>query len=87
MTLTGSEDVSIVIGLESCSAFPNGCSPVDMTEIMGTLLYVGPYNPQLDESQPWKEPYQNFSVLVPSTFTLGPASLNVAHFVLVGVSK
>ena len=83
-TLTGSQDVSIAIGLQTCSQFEDGCAPLPITEIMGDILYAGPYSPQLHET--YKAPYQNFSVLVPESFPTGLASLSVAHFVLVGVS-
>lgn len=82
--MTGSEDVAIAIGLEYCSRFPEGCASVPITEIMGDILYSGPYDPEYHED--YKPQYQNFSILVPETFPTGLASLSVAHFVLVGVS-
>ncbi|KIL61388.1 hypothetical protein M378DRAFT_167036, partial [Amanita muscaria Koide BX008] len=75
-TLTGSQEVAVVIGLESCTS--QSCpSPVD---VMGDILYNGPYNPQFQQLQP----YQNFSVAIPASWTKGAAQLNVAHFTLIG---
>lgn len=76
--------MAIAIGLVSCSEFPNGCASVDVTEVLGDVLYAGPYSPQRHEAV--KPPYQNFSLYIPESFTAGEASLAVAHFVLTGVS-
>lgn len=76
--------MAIAIGLLSCGQSEDGCSSVDVTQDLGDVLYTGPYNPQRHETS--KPPYQNFSLFIPETFTVGSASLNVAHFVLVGVS-
>ncbi|KAF8552459.1 hypothetical protein OG21DRAFT_1511485 [Imleria badia] len=77
-TLTGSEEVAVVIGLQSCPNSPCA-SPLS---IMGTILYNGPFNPQYHE--PYLPPYQNFTVQIPSSFTAGTALIGVAHVTLIG---
>lgn len=87
-TLTGSQEVAIVIGLLSCAS-RGTCDTFDVTEVIGSILYVGPYAPAYQPATPgiaWKPPYQNFSVQVPVGIPKGPASLTVSHFSLVGVS-
>ena len=83
MTLSSSQEVAIAIGFWPC----NGpCNRTDVTEVMGSLVYSGPYNPQLNTTANWRPPYQNFTVTVPEHFTPGSeVSLNVAHFSLIGV--
>ncbi|KAG1841832.1 hypothetical protein F4604DRAFT_1939182 [Suillus subluteus] len=77
-TITGSEEISIVIAIQSC---PTGnCLPV--SEDMGTVLYAGPFNPQFGSGA--EDPYEDFSVQVPASFTTGQAQLGLAHFTLVG---
>ncbi|KAH0826874.1 hypothetical protein J3R83DRAFT_4416 [Lanmaoa asiatica] len=49
---------------------------------MGNVLYSGPYDPQATNGAP--NPYQNFTVTVPSWY-MGSAQLSVAHFFLLGV--
>lgn len=78
MTLTGSEEVSLVIGAFPCTY---GMCP-GASEVMGDILYSGPYNPQLYDNA-WN-PYQNFSVIIPSWYN-GVVQLGVAHFFLLGV--
>lgn len=78
-SLTGSTQVSVAIGVASCTSAP--CrSPAD---ILGDVLYSGPYTP-IPYSNVEPE-YQNFTVSVPNGFPAGPAQLNIAHFYLVGV--
>ncbi|KAB8230223.1 uncharacterized protein BDW43DRAFT_170263 [Aspergillus alliaceus] len=79
-TLTGSQEVGVVIGLSSCASKP--CfSPQDS---MGTVLYNGPFKPVYHEtSQP---PYQNFTVQIPDSAVKGDAQINVAHVAIVGAS-
>ena len=79
-SLTGSEEVAIVIGLQSCSSGP--CMPP--SSIMGTILYNGPFTPVYHE--PYLAPYQNFTVEVPSSFETGTALIGVVHVTLIGVS-
>ncbi|OBZ66816.1 hypothetical protein A0H81_13332 [Grifola frondosa] len=86
--LTGSKDIAIVIGLVSCNGHEkNECASFDVTQVVGQILYSGPYKPQYETQQPgvpFKPPYQNFTVQVPATFQKGQASLSVSHFSLVG---
>lgn len=85
-TLTGSQEVSVAIGLLSCvGRAPLGtCDGIDFTEQIGTALYAGPYAPQLRPGG--SDLFENFTVTVPEGFPSGAASLVVAHFSLVGVS-
>lgn len=77
--------MSVAIGLLSCASFPDGsCDFIDVSQDLGTVLFAGPYAPQLTDSA--KPPNENFTVQVPDSLPLGTASLNVAHFSLVGVS-
>ncbi|KAG1839188.1 hypothetical protein C8R48DRAFT_91704 [Suillus tomentosus] len=76
--LTGSEEISIVIGIQSCST--GDCLPV--SEGMGTVLYEGPFNPQYGLGA--DDPYEDFSVQVPASFATGQAQLGLAHFTLIG---
>jgi len=88
LTLTPSQEVSVAIGLLSCSSFgfDGNCSTVDVSEIFGDILYAGPYTPTLHTgpSPIFIDFYQNFTLTVPANFTVGQASLNVAHFSLIG---
>lgn len=77
MTLTGSEDVAVVIGVFPCTP---GCPGA--TEVLGDILYEGPYDPKLYPDG-WN-PYQNFTVNIPSWYS-GLVQLGVAHFYLLGV--
>lgn len=79
-SLTGSEEVAIAIGLQSCPNRP--CTPP--ASFMGAILYNGPFNPQYHEGN--LPPYQNFSVQVPSSTPAGTALVGVTHFTLIGVS-
>ncbi|KAJ3490653.1 hypothetical protein NLI96_g1283 [Meripilus lineatus] len=81
-TLTGTREVAIAIGLLSCNQFGGDCGNIDVSQDLGTILFSGDYNPQL--SDPSKPPFQHFSVPVPVSLPIGTASLNVAHFSLVG---
>ncbi|THH26700.1 hypothetical protein EUX98_g7494 [Antrodiella citrinella] len=87
-TLSPSQEVAVVIGLVSCSEAPfNGnCASFDVSQIFGTILYNGPYTPTLHNgpSPDFIDFYQNFTLTVPSWFTPGSASLNVAHVSLIG---
>ncbi|KAN0076699.1 hypothetical protein V8E55_010554 [Tylopilus felleus] len=76
--LSSSEEVAVVIGLQSCSNGP--CIPP--SSYMGTILYNGPFDPQYHEV--YLPPYQNFTVQVPSSFTTGTALIGVAHVALIG---
>ncbi|KAG1759275.1 hypothetical protein EDD22DRAFT_906736 [Suillus occidentalis] len=79
-SLTGSEEVAVVIGIQSCPGTP--CiAPADY---MGQILYNGPFSPQYHET--YNPPYENFTVQIPSSIASGTALLGVAHVTLVGVS-
>ncbi|KAI0366682.1 hypothetical protein BV20DRAFT_638057 [Pilatotrama ljubarskyi] len=83
-TLTGSQEVSVAIGLLSClgQAPPGTCDGINTAEEIGTSLYAGPYTPQLRPGG--SDLFQNFTVTVPVGFQKGAAALSVAHFSLVG---
>ncbi|KAH9979862.1 hypothetical protein BGW80DRAFT_463433 [Lactifluus volemus] len=81
-TLTGSQEVAIVISLLNC--LTHLCpSPID---ILGNTLYSGPYNPQFPTTPtPLNAPQQNFTLTVPRTFKRDTkAQLTVTHLALVG---
>lgn len=80
-SLTGSTEIAVVIGVSSCASSP--CQPAD--EVMGTILYQGPFDPQNHE--PSQPPYQNFTVTLPNLIATGNAQINVARAALVGVSQ
>ncbi|KAG1733235.1 uncharacterized protein EDB91DRAFT_1226207 [Suillus paluster] len=77
---TNVEEIAIVIAIQSC---PTGYC-YNVSEDMGTVLYEGPYNPQLGPDA--YDLYQDFSVQVPASFATGQAQLGLAHFSLVGAS-
>ncbi|PPR04730.1 hypothetical protein CVT26_012865 [Gymnopilus dilepis] len=79
-TLTGSQEVAVVIGINSCRN--TTCIPPD--EILGSILYDGGYNPQFASNAPTKPPHQNFTVNIPSNLEKGLAQLAVFHVSLVG---
>ncbi|KAI8983187.1 hypothetical protein BD414DRAFT_490202 [Trametes punicea] len=87
-TLTGSQEVSVAIGLLSCSEQrqdPSAtCAGIDTANEIGTVLYAGPYAPQLRPGG--SDLFQNFTVRVPDDFSAGWAALSVAHFSLVGAA-
>jgi len=86
-SLTGSQEIAVVIGLSSCANRPGGnCASLNASDVLGSILHSGPYTPQYQSvsGQGFKPPYQNFSVQVPSTMTKGLASLTVTHLSLVG---
>jgi len=78
-TLTGSQEVAIVIAINNCDSTCR--SPSD---VLGHILYTGPYNPQFQSGSGGKPPYQNFTVDLPSSLTQGKAILSVTHLSLVG---
>ncbi|KAI0669158.1 hypothetical protein C8Q78DRAFT_978246 [Trametes maxima] len=89
MTLTGSQEVAIAIGLWSCAGYGESanrtCADIDVTQVLGNVVYSGVYTPKLQQGQEaYKPPYQNFTITVPSTMSPGQSSLSVAHFSLVG---
>ncbi|KAJ5904717.1 uncharacterized protein N7473_001633 [Penicillium subrubescens] len=77
-SLTGSTEIAVVIGVSSCASI--ACRPAG--EVMGTILYQGPFDPQHHESS--QPPYQNFTVTLPNLIAAGNAQINVARAALVG---
>lgn len=73
--------MGVAIGLSSCASSP--CRDAD--EVLGTILYNGPFNPVYHEY--YLPPYENFTVTVPASATLGESQINIAHASLIGVSK
>jgi hypothetical protein len=83
-TLTGSNEVAIVISLLDCPR--NQCpNPAD---VLGNTLYSGPYDPQFPKTPTLlNAPEQNFTVTTPIDFTSNTtAQLSVVHLAIVGVS-
>ncbi|KAI9068151.1 hypothetical protein FKP32DRAFT_1562309 [Trametes sanguinea] len=85
-SLTPSKELSVAIALLSCShekGDPNAtCDGIDTTQELGSVLYAGPYTPQVRPGG--DDLFQNFTVQVPADFPAGAAALSVAHFALVG---
>lgn len=81
-SLTGSEEVAVVIALRACGNNP--CASPD--EVLGDILYNGPYHPQFDSPPDEQPPHQNFSLTVPEYIANGTALLSVTHLTLIGVS-
>ncbi|KAF8991184.1 hypothetical protein BDQ17DRAFT_1333028 [Cyathus striatus] len=77
--LINAEEVAVVLGLQYC--VPT-CAPP--TDIMGAILYNGPYNPQYSSPPDAKPPHQNFTIVIPQSATVGKAQLGLAHFRLLG---
>ncbi|KAJ5500045.1 hypothetical protein N7453_009096 [Penicillium expansum] len=77
-SLSPSKEMGVAIGLSSCASSP--CRDAD--EVLGTILYNGPFNPVYHESN--LAPYENFTVTVPASATLGKGQINVAHAALIG---
>ncbi|GIJ81613.1 hypothetical protein Asppvi_000112 [Aspergillus pseudoviridinutans] len=80
-SLTGSQEIAVAIGLSSCA--DSKCWTA--AEVMGTILYTGPFKPEYHESS--QPPYQNFSVNIPEAIGKGKAQLNIAHVSLVGAGN
>ncbi|KAI6153001.1 hypothetical protein BKA82DRAFT_4085049 [Pisolithus tinctorius] len=66
--------VAVVIGLQHCLG--TQCDPP--TEVMGSILYQGPFTPPVGQLT------TNYSVAVPSSFSSGTAQLGVINFFMVG---
>ncbi|KAG1792133.1 uncharacterized protein HD556DRAFT_1444646 [Suillus plorans] len=79
-TLTGSVEVAVVIGIQSCPGTP--C--INPADYMGQILYNGPFDPQVHGL--YLPPYENFTVQIPSSIASGTALLEVVHVTLVGAS-
>ncbi|EED14702.1 conserved hypothetical protein [Talaromyces stipitatus ATCC 10500] len=80
-TLTGSQEIAVVIGISKCNSGGRCASP---DESMGTVLYNGPFNPQFHETA--LPPYQNFTLEIPESAATDNGLVTVAHFSLVGAS-
>ncbi|KAI0315828.1 hypothetical protein OF83DRAFT_320559 [Amylostereum chailletii] len=78
VTSTAVQDVSVVISIGACS----GGSCPDPSTTLGTILFVGPYSPQVLSAG--RAPEQLFNVTIPSAFPSGEAELLVTHFALTG---
>ncbi|KAI0253727.1 hypothetical protein BJV78DRAFT_1152841 [Lactifluus subvellereus] len=81
-TLTGSQEVAIVISLVPC---PHGRCPKP-SNVLGPTLYAGPYHPEFPSTPTSQHvPQQNFTVTIPDSFKPNStAQLTVAHLSLVG---
>ncbi|KAJ6461090.1 hypothetical protein C8R45DRAFT_912596 [Mycena sanguinolenta] len=72
---------ALVLGWWPCDGSSNDpCLPA--SEVLGSLLYNGPFNPNFYNSQNIIS--QNITVTIPSWTPAGYALLQVANFVLVG---
>ncbi|KAF9465550.1 hypothetical protein BDZ94DRAFT_323388 [Collybia nuda] len=81
-TLTGSTEIAIIIGFQSCATMP--ChAPSDG---LGTILYNGGYKPEFQPGSS-KPPHQNFTVTIPASAPQGPGLLGVSHVALVGAGQ
>ncbi|KAL4784899.1 hypothetical protein BJX76DRAFT_356635 [Aspergillus varians] len=79
-SLTGSREIGVAIGLQSCPTSP--CQPSD--SVLGVALYTGSFNPQYHGSSGAGVPYENFTVTIPEDTPRGRAVVGVAHAALVG---
>ncbi|KAG6330028.1 hypothetical protein ID866_9062, partial [Astraeus odoratus] len=77
-SLTGSEEVAVVIGFQTCRT--NGC--ISAADYMGLILYNGPFSPQYHEFP--SPPYENFTVQIPTSAVAGTGLIGVAHVTLIG---
>ncbi|KAI6043337.1 hypothetical protein EDC04DRAFT_2866349 [Pisolithus marmoratus] len=78
-TLTSSEEVAVVIGLQTCATSGGACASPEY--MMGQILYNGPFDPQYHG--PTTPPYENFTVQIPSSVGKGPAKIGVIHLTLI----
>ncbi|KAJ3752123.1 hypothetical protein EV360DRAFT_55776 [Lentinula raphanica] len=79
-TLTGSIEVAIVMGIWPCGSLP--CP--GPSNILGTILYNGPFDPQFSVPSNSLPPHENFTVTIPEGFTKGQTQLGVMHVSLIG---
>ena len=84
-TLGASDEVAVVVGLRSCAgiAEPWTCDGVDPTHDVGTVLFKGPFSPQVQAGTGRSDLVQTVTVEVPSSFPKGAALLSVVHLALV----
>ncbi|KDR82929.1 hypothetical protein GALMADRAFT_238600 [Galerina marginata CBS 339.88] len=79
-SIQGSTEAGLVIGLLTCTFNPNGCPPPNAQ--VGTILFNGKFSPTIHEIP--GQPYQNFTVTIPTGFTTGTAQLSTNRFHLIG---
>ncbi|KAJ3855997.1 hypothetical protein EV368DRAFT_33429 [Lentinula lateritia] len=80
-TLSSSTEVALVMGMWPCNDLP--CP--GPSNIIGTILYNGPYKPQFSlNSLP---PHENFTVSIPEGFVKGVTQFGVAHIALIGAGQ
>ncbi|KAF8638995.1 hypothetical protein AX17_001797 [Amanita inopinata Kibby_2008] len=80
ISIQGPINVGIALGLNSCRRSP--CPTPE--QVMGRILFAGPFTPKPAAPGTHKPPHENFTVEVPHNFPKGPAQLNVAYFALFG---
>ncbi|KLO10767.1 hypothetical protein SCHPADRAFT_502195 [Schizopora paradoxa] len=75
-------EIGIAVTLQHCQQNP--CE--DVSEDLGTIFFAGPFQPQnFQPPASSGEPYQNFTVNIPSSFAKGPAVFSVPHAALFGL--
>ncbi|KAJ3747135.1 hypothetical protein DFH05DRAFT_1478630 [Lentinula detonsa] len=79
-TLSGSTEVALVMGIWPCGSF--ACP--GPANVLGTILYNGPFNPQFSSPSDSLPPHENFTVSIPEEFVKGRTQLGVMHVSLVG---
>jgi len=79
-SLSGSQEVAVVIALQSCRS--GTCIPA--SDLLGSILYNGPYLPTQIPASSSKPPNQNFTVTIPASTPSGLAQLGVVHVSLIG---
>ncbi|KAJ4491512.1 hypothetical protein C8J55DRAFT_282245 [Lentinula edodes] len=82
-TLSGSTEVALVMGIWPCNNFP--CP--GPSNIIGTILYNGPYKPQFSVPSNSLPPHENFTVSIPEGFVKGVTQFGVAHVALIGAGQ
>ncbi|KAL4931786.1 uncharacterized protein BDV17DRAFT_255322 [Aspergillus undulatus] len=80
-SLTGSTEIGIAIGIQSCPDHP--C--IDDDSSLGVELYTGSFSPAYHDTGA-NIPYENFTVTIPEDTAAGRAVVGVAHAALVGAS-
>ncbi|KAJ4482014.1 hypothetical protein J3R30DRAFT_3699343 [Lentinula aciculospora] len=79
-TLSGSTEVALVMGISPCGSLP--CP--GPSNILGTILYNGPFNPQFSIPSNSLPPHENFTVSIPEGFVKGRTQFGVLHVSLIG---
>ncbi|TBU23239.1 hypothetical protein BD311DRAFT_90906 [Dichomitus squalens] len=78
-SLTGSQEVAIAIGIQSCG---QSCDNINTAGDIGRPLYSGLYTPTI-VGNGRADLAQNFTVQLPDNIQTGAAVLAVAHFALI----